>query len=213
MGNSLRELAARALASDCKATDLDGVWRHAAVATIAAGRPVDPPAGELRRLAAPSRVWEDLPRWPAEYIDDRVGRLRDTHRLAIIRRDQAWLTELADSWRAAPPELIDELTRLRFLGEIDLAAGGPGWSADEVEILTDERFLIPEAPGDLAWLSLSRSMSDRVARLVSDLDNRMDTAWRDWERSPADGLRQALAYPGAVIRVEQRALLALVRRP
>jgi hypothetical protein len=211
VGNTLSELAARALASDSGATGLDGVWRHAALATIAAGQPVDPPTEALRGLAAPSRAWDDVPQWPVEALDDRVGRLRDTHRLAIVRRDRAWLTELADSWRAASG-LIDALTRLRFLGEIDLAMGGRGWSADEVDMLMDEGFLIPDAPGDRAWLSLSRSAPDRIAGLISELDDRMDADWRGWERSPADGLRQALAHPGAVIRVEQRALSALARR-
>src|SRR5690349_12904480 len=102
MGTALSELAARALAAEAGATSLDGLWRRAALATIATGQPVDPPVGELRRLAAPARAWDDLPGWPAEAIDDRVRRLRDTHRLAIVRRDRAWLAELADSWRAAP---------------------------------------------------------------------------------------------------------------
>jgi hypothetical protein len=178
--------------------------------TVAFGRRVDPPLAELKALTRPENAWRDLPPWPPEAVDDRVRRVRDAHRLAISLRDTDWLSQLDSCWAKASAT-IDELTRRRARGEIDLGTGGPGWQPDEISSLLAEQFLVAEAPGDRAWLALANRDRAAARRHLAELATALDAAELRWRRSPEDGIRQVRAHPGAVLRVEQRALETLVR--
>jgi hypothetical protein len=115
---ALDRLAANALEAGDLPVGLEGVWQRAALTAVATGRVVDPPLGELMRLTTPASAWADLPRWPSESIDDRIGRLRDSHRLAIALGNTAWLSQLDACWSSAVA--IDPLTVLRARGEIEV---------------------------------------------------------------------------------------------
>jgi len=207
----LDQLAAAALEASDIPGGIDGLWQQAALTTIATGRPVDPLPDELMRLTTPDRVWADLPRWPPESVDGRVGRLRDTHRLAMTLGNAAWLSQLDACWSSAAPT-IDERTVLRARGEISLALGGAGWEPDALETLLDEGFLVTTAPGDRAWLALAGRDLDAARRHLAELAELLTTALQRWREAPDDGIRQVRTYPGAVLRVELRALHVLAHR-
>ena len=207
----LDRLAANALDAGDLPVGLEGLWLRAALTTVATGCAVDPPADELMQLTTPDRAWADLPRWPPESIDDRVGRLRDTHRLAISLGNAAWLSQLDSCWSRAAAA-IDERTVLRARGEIDLALGGPGWQPDDLETLIDEHFLLPTAPGDRAWLALAHRDRQAAQRHLAELDDQLTRALQQWSEVADNGIRQVLSYPGTVLRVEPRALHVLAHR-
>jgi hypothetical protein len=207
---TLDQLAVNALEAGGLPGGLEGVWQRAALSVVATSRGVDPPLDELIRLTTPESAWADLPRWPSESIDDRVGRLCDSHRLAIALGNDVWLSQLDACWSSAVA--IDPLTVLRARGEIGLALGGLGWQPDDLEMLIDAEFLIPSAPGDRAWLSLARRDLTGARWHLGELETLLTTALQRWRDAPDDGIRQVRTYPGAVLRVEPRALASLVDR-
>ena len=209
--------AARAkLGMSDAAAPLEHLWLRAALETVASGELVEPPLAELKRLTRPERAWHEVAPWPAEALQDRIRRLMDSHRLAIAINDMEWLDQLDASWEIAPA-VIDQMPRLRARGEIGLglSPGGPrphGWSPAELELLTVESFLLPNAPSDRAWRALAERHTRRARRELAELDARMALAALGWEAAPEDGLRQIRAHPAAVLRVEARALRALIAK-
>lgn len=178
---------------------LEEVWRSAALPP-----PADPPRDVLERLTGPDAAWRGVAAWPLEALDERIARLFDTHRLAIALGATAWLERLDEAWRRCPFP-VDELRRLRATGEIGLGLGADGWTADQVEALVDERFLIPAAPADAAWIALAAGNRDVAERLVAQL-------WDDRRGSAAAGPDDAVRAPGWALGVEPRALRALLGR-
>jgi hypothetical protein len=206
---ALDRLAANALEAGDLPVGLEGVWQRAALTAVATGRVVDPPLDELMRLTTPASAWADLPRWPSESIDDRVGRLRDSHRLAIALGNTAWLSQLDACWSSAVA--INPLTVLRARGEIDLALGGPGWQPDDLDVLIDEQFIIPTAPGDRAWLALARGDLGGARWHLGEFEALLTTTLQRWLEARDEGIRQVRAHPAVVLRVEPRALEFLSR--
>jgi hypothetical protein len=198
------------------AAPLERLWLRAALETVASGELIEPPLAELKRLTEPAHAWQQVAPWPAEALQDRIGRLIDSHRLAIALTDMDWLDQLDAAWESAPA-VVDHVPRLRARGEIGLglSPGGRrphGWSPAELGLLTEESFLLPNAPSDRAWRALAEHHPRRARRELADFDARMTLAARSWEATPENGLRQLRAHPSAVLRVESRALRALIAR-
>lgn len=198
------------------AASLERVWLRAALSAIASGCLVDPPIAELKELTTPERAFQGVSPWPTEALGDRIGRLVDSHRLAIAIGDLGWLAQLDASWEAAPP-LVDALRKLRAQGEIRLGrspggSGALGWTPDELEALEEESFLRPDAPADRAWRALSMRDRSTALRAIADYQARMTDVARRWEVAAEEGLRQIALYPAAALQIEVRALLRLVER-
>jgi hypothetical protein len=176
---------------------LEEVWRGAALPP-----PADPPRDVLERLTAPDAAWRGVVAWPLEALDERIARLFDTHRLAIALGATAWLERLDEAWRRCPFP-VDELRRLRATGEIGLGLGADGWTAEEVEALVGEHFLIPAAPADAAWIAMAAGDRDVAEQLVAQLED-------ERRGNAATGLDNAALAPGWALGVEPRALRALL---
>jgi hypothetical protein len=206
--------ARAALARQGAAASIEEIWRRAALETLASGRLIDPPVLDLKRLTTPARAWLEIAPWPRnEAMWHRIGRLFDCHHLAIASGDRDWLAQLDQSWEAADPEL--EFTPLRARGEIGLglAPGGPrpgGWTPDEIQLLIEEEMLVPAVSFDHAWVALATGDLAQAREGLRDYETAVDEAARANEARPDEGLRRVLANPGTVLRVDARALRALI---
>ena len=208
--SALAQQAARVLATDALPGGLEGLWQRAALVAIATGEQVDPALPALMQLTMPDRAWAEVPAWPSDVLTDRCMRLRDTHLLAISLGETSWLSQLDACWSHGIGT-VDELTVLRARGEIRLAMGEPGWPQDDLDALLEDGFLVAAAPADRAWLALARGDVDRARRELVALDDLLSLTAQQWQAAPDEGIRQIRAYPGAVLRVESRALRALTQ--
>lgn len=208
---------ARALISQLgDATSLEQIWELAAVKTMARGLLIDPSSHELKRLTTPWRAWSDFSPWPMDAFQDRIGRLMDTHRLAIVQDDAAWLMQLDATWEDAP-SIIGACWPLRAQGEIGLGLGASGqrpygWTSEEMAVLEEESFLQSVAPSDRAWRALTVQDLDGARSAIKDYEAHIATVWSQWEIAPEAGLRQIRTYPGVALQIELRSLQILVAR-
>jgi hypothetical protein len=169
---------------------LEELWRRAAVAGV------DP---AIEELLSALPAWDDVVALPSDALDERLGRLFDTHRLAIAHSDLDALRALELRWRSAPA-LIDSLRVLRARGEIDLGLGGRGWTPAELEMLVNESFLVVGVPTEDAWRALA----------LGDVGSARSALERG--RAVSSAGASPLMWPGVVLGVELRALRALCAR-
>ena len=125
----------------------------------------------------------------------------------------AWLGQLDQCWGEAPP-FIDDLLRLRAQGQIGLGlrlrGRRPyGWTADEISLLVDEKFVVRQSPSDRAWCALAEGDYEKARLAIEEYERRMEETDRTWNAAPGMALQQIWSYPGAVLRTECRALQAL----
>lgn len=212
---TLAEAAARALSGPAPKASLERIWHEAALRTLATDETVDPDPAALKPLTIPAVTWRGARDMGAEGLWDRIARLRDCHHLAIVHADREWLASLDECWACAP-DLIEPFWPLRARGEIALGRASfptvePVWNPDEIQMLMEEGFLSLKAPVDRVWLALSAADLDAARSALAEHEARLSEAREAWEHDPLDGLRQALTYPGTVLRTELRALARLVR--
>jgi hypothetical protein len=223
MTSSLRELARqrlnhfRRLGVLERAPSLEWIWLLSALASMVEGRLIEPDIDTLKQLTATGRVWEELqPSWPPDHVGTVIAAVVASHRLAIVRQDDDWLTQLHACWDASPED-VHYLLRLRVQGEIGLglAAGGPrpfGWSEEELSYLEEEGFLLADAPADRAWRALAKRDLEAARRALVDYEQILEALPEEWGAAPTKGLRQILGTPDALFQVERRALAALSDR-
>jgi hypothetical protein len=206
---TLAEAASQRLKDGVSNSTLEQLWIKAALRTLSTGMLCDPDAMTLCVLTEPMQVWHNATYLGAEFLQDRIGRLRDCHYLAIATANVDWLNTLAQCW-AKSPEIIGPWWPLRARGEIALCtATDVVWDAEEIDVLEEEGFLRADAPADRAWLALTKGDKVAACQAVIDYENRLSCVMRAWQQDPETGLRQALTYPGTVLRTELRALRAL----
>ena len=196
-----------------RAISLEDIWREAARATIARGAVVDPPVDRLKDLTTPAIAWSDIVPWPIDHTHARIAAMFDSHHLAIARRDHDWLLQLHDAWDAAPWE--DRPHVVRAQGEIGLALGPdgprqPGWSPDELEGLLEEGHLSPHIPKERAWALLAAGDFAGAQDALAEYDEKLPIDARDLATADDAEVRRLLGMPGWVLRVESRALHALI---
>jgi hypothetical protein len=216
MTMSLGELARERLDLSKGTTSVEGIWLLSALKSTAEGRPIEPEVDALKQLTTEAQVWEGVSHWPAEYVCNRIVAVVNSHRLAIARHDDDWLTQLHASWEACP-KAVDDLWRLRAEGEIGLglAPGGPrpfGWSDEELSLLDEEGFLRADAPQDRAWRALTMRDFEAARQALMEYEHILAALPQQWEAAPSEGLRQILANPDAIFQVQRRALAALLER-
>jgi hypothetical protein len=197
---------------------IEDLWRHAARETIEKGAVVDPPIDRLKDLTTPEIAWTDIIPWPIDHMHDRLARMFDTHHLAIARGDRDWLLQLHDAWDAAPWDVQPQ--PLRAQGEIALALapGGPrapGWSPAEVEELLDAGQLSPHIANERAWALLAAGDRDGAREALAAYDEKAPIDVSALATANETDLRRIVGAPGHLLRVESRALHALLdpRRP
>jgi hypothetical protein len=142
-----------------------------------------------------------------------IAAIVSAHRLAIVRHDDEWLTQLYAGWEACPVD-VHYLLQLRVQGEIGLglAPGGPrpfGWNDEELSDLEEGGFLAAEAPADRAWRALAKRDLVAAQRALVDYEQSLAALPEKWEAAPSEGLRQILGIPDLLFQVERRALAAL----
>jgi len=196
-----------------RAISLEDIWREAARATIARGAIVDPPVDRLKGLTTPATAWSDIIPWPIDHTHARIARVFDSHHLAIALRDRDWLLQLHDAWDVTPWE--HEPLGLRAQGEIALALGPggprqPGWAPDELEGLREEGHLSPHIPSERAWSLLAAGDLAGAREALAEYDEKLPTDARELATTDEAELRRLLGMPGWVLRVESRALHALI---
>ena len=207
-------MAARAMLSRLAGDkSLEAVWLRAAAETLISGRPIDPTILVLKELTKRAQAWSGMAPWPPEAIDARAERLADCHFLAITSRDMQWLEELDQCWDDAPP-FIDDTLRLRAQGQIGLGLRPRGrrpygWTADEIALLVEEKFLVRQSPSDRAWCALAEGDHDAAQLAIKEYERCMEEVNCTWNAASDMALRQIWSYPGAVLRTECRALRAL----
>ena len=160
-------------------------------------------------------AWTDIIPWPIDHAHDRLARMFDTHHLAIACRDRDWLLQLHDAWDAAPWKHYRPQP-LRAQGEIALALApdgprAPGWSPAEVEELLEEGHLSPHIPSEHAWALLAAGDRDGARDALVAHDERLPIHILG-ELATADEVtvRRIVAAPDRILRVESRALHALL---
>lgn len=221
--------------ADSNAAALQAQWRLAALRSLASARSHDPDQASLRALTDPAKLWLQSGPLSAEQWQESIDGLRACHWLAIANADQLWLAQLRKCWEAAPA-VTGPWWPLLALGEIALAtqqAAGRVWSDDDVEALLEESMLRASSPADRAWMALNQghAVDARVATVEYDarlarwhqvLGSNQVEAVAEPARAarPVDldgattaddaALRQALAEPASVLRLQARALWALV---
>lgn len=213
---TLAEAAARRLAAGVRVDSLEQLWIDAALRALASGEPYDPDGAALRALTEPTQVWSDVLLADAERLQDRIGRLRDCHYLAIATEDTHWLTILARCWAHAP-DVVGPWWPLRAHGEIALCTAryadtGIAWTSDEIEALLEESMLRLEAPADRAWLAIVKGEYSTARKALTQYEERLADAMHAWQQFPETGLHEALSYPGAALQTELRALQVVLRR-
>lgn len=196
-----------------RAISIEDLWREAARATIAHGAAVDPPIDRLKRLTTPEVAWTDIIPWPIDHAHDRLARMFDTHHLAIACRDRDWLLQLHDAWDAAPWDYRPQ--PLRAQGEIALALApdgprAPGWSPAEVEELLEEGHLSPHIPSEHAWALLAAGDRDGARDALVAHDERLPIDIGELATADEVTVRRIVAAPDRILRVESRALHALL---
>lgn len=211
--------AASASASNTAA--LQAQWTLAALRSLASTQLQDPDGAVLRTLTEPARLWPQAQWRSAEEWQLSIDALRSCHWLAIAQADRPWLAQLRQCWQAAPP-VIGPWWPLRAFGEIALAAPhavGSAWSDDDVEDLLEESMLRPSSACDRAWLALNAGLSADARQATLEYEAL-------WAPAPAGcpqiggpthaeaeaeaELRRVLAHPAGVLRLQSRALWALV---
>jgi hypothetical protein len=215
-GLTLAGAAAKRLAAGVPGDALAKLWLGAALGALAGATPCDPDGAALRAMTNPDTVWSGLHLADAERLQERIGRLRDCHHLAIINEDTQWLSLLARCWAQAP-DVVGPWWPLRAHGEITLGMGRAAgsalaWNADDIEALLEESILSAEAPSDHAWLALAAGDHATARAALVQYEARLAHAMHAWQRSPEMGLRCALSHPGAVLKTELRALQSLLNR-
>ncbi len=198
------------------ATSVEKIWLLSALKSTAEGRLIEPEIDVLKQLTVEERVWDGVSRWPAEYVSIRIAAVVNSHRLAIVKHDDDWLTRLYSCWEACPAD-VGDLWRLRSAGEIGLglAPAGPrpfGWSEEELSLLAEESFLRVDAPPDRAWRALAEQDFEDARQALMEYGHILLALPRKWEAAPSEGLRQILSTPDAVLQVQRRALEALLKR-
>ena len=188
---------------------LEALWQMAAAVTLLSGRLVDPPIVHLRAGTLPDRVWDIAP-WPAEVQHARVSCLYDCVYLALATRDEPWLEQLARSWEH--PGIQEIWQRLaRGLVGFGLHPRRYAWTADDLERFELAGSLPQSLPEDRSWLALSRG--DLPAARAALYDCRIAAGERARKEAAAQTdaeLDALLSWPGEVLRVELRALEALI---
>jgi hypothetical protein len=212
---NLANLAAQRRAAPLACAPLERLWLLAALDTLAEGMPITPDLAALQALTqAPEQVWADLRVGDPQALTERFDSLVNCQHLAITLAEHTWLEQLDQCWAAAPA-WIEPGWPLRARGEIALALPDRDkqrWSADDIEYLIEESILAASAPADQAWLALHHG--DKPAALLAiDAHGRLlEQTMQRWQADPERGLRHAMAYPGAVLGCEWRALQRLARR-
>lgn len=196
-----------------RAISLEDLWREAARTTIAHGAIVDPPIDRLKPVTTPGTAWSDIIPWPIDHTHARTARMFDSHHLAIARRDREWLFQLHDAWDVAP--WSDGVLALRAQGEIALALAPdgprkPGWSPDEMEGLLEEGHLSAHIPSERAWSLLAAGDRAGAREALTEYDEKLPLDLRELTAADEAELRRLLGAPGWVLRVESRALHALI---
>jgi hypothetical protein len=222
MTSSLRELARerleyfRGLGVLKRAPTLEWVWQLAALQSLIEGKLLEPGIDTLEQLTAKERIWKELsPAWPPDHVGTVIAAIVSSHRLAIMKHDDDWLTRLHAAWEACPEDL-HYLLQLRVQGEIGLglAPGGPrpaGWSDEEMSELEDGGFLTADAV-DRAWRALAENDLEAARRALLEYEHTLAALPEKWEAAPSEGLLQILAHPDSLFQVERRALAALLDR-
>jgi hypothetical protein len=211
----LQEIARQRLATAKREDSLEALWGQFALESLAAGRPVDPEVAEVRRLTAPDRAWRDVPPWPRDWLWFRVDALFRAHRLAIVREDRDWLAELQRCWEPAHEDMY--ASPLRALGEIGLGLGrgGPrpfGWTEEEVTILSEEGVIRPDVCDSQAWLALASGDQANARRALTEYESFLAGVEAKWAAEPEKGADEASSHPDLALRVQCRALGALLDR-
>jgi hypothetical protein len=224
MTSSLKELAQQRLDHFQRLGRLkdpptvDWIWVLSALRSVVEGKPVDPEIDALKQFTTRARIWEGLkPAWPPDHVGAVIVAIVSSHRLAIVKRDDDWLTELLAGWDGRPEYDVHYLLQLRVEGEIGLglAPGGSrpfGWSEEEIVELEEEGFLGGDEPSERVWCALARRDFEAARRAFVKYEQFLAALPEKWEAAPKEGLFQILSMPDLVLQVQRRALAALLDR-
>lgn len=192
---------------------LEGLWGRAELETVLHGKMVDPPVAVLKDLTTPDRAWDNQP-WPPEDRADRATCLASCHLLAISLDDVVWLEQLDRCWNDA--QVAFEWERLSR-GQIGFALRRHGrqptewyWDDDTIEWLIEEGSISRNEPSDRAWIALAKD--DHQAALVALEEYQIElNRWiEQWDKIPGNKVYDILRFQNKVMRLELRALKALV---
>ena len=229
MNMRLSELAARRLEqaarggrspsapADSNAAALQAQWTLAALRSMASAQTQDPDLASLRALTDPATLWPQSRPLSAEQWQHSIDSLRACQWLAIANADRRWLAQLRRCWEAAPA-VIGPWWPLLALGEIALAtqqAPARLWSDEDVDALLDESMLRAAAPADRAWMALNQGHPADARVATVEYEALLARWYQVLGAAAADdpdeaALLQVLAQPASVLRLQARALWALI---
>ncbi len=191
---------------------LERLWSGAGAESVVAGRPIDPPLAQLKEFTAPGRAW-DHQAWPTEHAVERGRCIADCHLLAIALGDLDWLECLDGVWEPAPLAYEWQLVARGQIG-LGLAGGGVrprvSWTEDDIELLLEAGELDRDEPARSAWMALTAG-DVPAARAATEAFRTALNRWTDgWSESRGVEVQRILGAPGRILRVELRALTALI---
>ena len=191
---------------------LERVWSRAGAESVVAGQLIDPPLARLKELTAPDRAWDNQP-WPPEHIVDRGRCVADCHLLAIALGDLDWLEQLDGVWEPAPVAYEWHLLARGQIG-LGLERGGArsptSWTEDDIELLLETGELVRDDPAGRAWMALTAGDMSAARAATEAFHAAVDRWTEGWPAARGAELQRVLGAPGRILRVELRALTALV---
>jgi len=214
--NDSKEFAAGAvarsiLAEPHGAMNLESVWSRAGAESVLSGRLTDPPITTLKELTFPDRAWDNQP-WPSEHVLERGQCLSDCHLLAIAVHDCAWLQQMHQVWEDAPVAF-----EWRLLSQLQIGLGlrpqglqPRVWTQDDSDFLIEADALERDTPAGRAWVALAAGDARAAQIAVGEYRAELERWQNGWNDAVGEGVRRILGYPGRVLRVELRALQALL---
>jgi hypothetical protein len=185
---------------------------RAGAESVVAGRPIDPPLAQLKELTVPGRAW-DHQAWPPEHVVDRGRCMADCHLLAIALGDLDWLECLDGVWEPAPLAYEWQLVARGQIG-LGLARGGVRppvlWTEDDIALLLDAGELDRDEPAGRAWMALTAGDVPAARAAAESLRTALNRWAEGWSESRGVAVQRVLGAPGRILRLELRALTALI---